>query len=322
MSESSNKRTVVVGLFILLGLLILAAGILTIGNIHETFTKKIRLTTRFNDVNGLQSGGNIWFSGVKIGTVRRLTFYGQSQVEVIMSIDEDARQYIRKDAKVKISTDGLIGNKIIVIFGGTSNASPVADGDTLGVVVALSTDEMMSTFQKSNENLNDITNDLKTVSKKIAAGDGSIGKLLSSNEVYNDIRATTASLQHASKAAQDMTASLATFTNKLNKKGTLGNDIVSDTVMYHSIRKTISQLEHISDSTSQFVNNLKHASNDPNSPIGVMLKDKATADHLKETIKNLDDSSQKLSDDLEGLQHSFLLKKFFKNKEKEKDKVK
>lgn len=320
MNESSNKRTVVVGLFILIGLLILAAGILTIGNIHETFTRKIRITTRFDDVNGLQAGGNVWFSGVKIGTVRKLNFYGQSQVEVVMSIDQDAQSYVRKDAKVKISTDGLIGNKILVIFGGTSKAAPVADGDVLGVEVALSTDEMMGTFQESNKNLLSITNDLKVVSKKIASGDGSIGKLLSSNEVYNDIRATTASLQRASDAAQQMTASLATFTSKLNKEGTLGNDLVTDTVMFNNLKMTIAQLEHIADSTSGFVNNLKRASNDPNSPLGVMLKDKATADHLKETMKNLDTSSKKLDEDLEGLQHSFLLRKFFKNKEKDKAK--
>lgn len=320
MSESSNKRTVVVGLFILLGLLILGAGILTIGNIHETFTRKIRLTTRFNDVNGLMSGGNIWFSGVKIGTVRKLNFYGQSQVEVIMSIDEDARQYIRKDAKVKISTDGLIGNKIIVISGGTSLASPVADGDTLGVEIALSTDEMMGTFQESNKNLLSITTDLKAVSKKIANGDGSIGKLLNSNEIYNDIKTTTASLQRASDGAQQMTASLAKFTDKLNKKGTLANDLITDTLMYKSLSSTISELQKTADSTSAFVSNLKRASNDPNSPIGTMLKDKETADHLKQTIKNLDSSTKKLDEDLEGLQHSFLLRKYFKNKEKENNK--
>ncbi len=128
MSESNNKKTVAVGLFILLGLLIMAGGILTIGNLHETFKRKITITTRFDDVNGLQHGGSVWFSGVKIGSVKKLKFYGQSQVEVIMSIDENASPFIKKNAKVKISTDGLIGNKIIVIFGGTSKAEPIANG--------------------------------------------------------------------------------------------------------------------------------------------------------------------------------------------------
>ncbi len=319
MSESVNKRPVIVGLFVLIGLLILAAGVLTIGNLHETFTRKIRITTRFDDVNGLQHGGNVWFSGVKIGTVRKLNFYGQSQVQVIMSIDENARDYIRKDAKVKISTDGLIGSKIIVIYGGTSKAEPIVDGDTLGVENALSTDEMMGTFQESNKNLLEITNDLKIVTKKIAHGDGSVGRLLNSHDVYNNILATTNSLQKASKQAQEMAASLAEFSKKLNKEGGLANDLVTDTTMFNSLRATIGQLEQIADTAAGFVENLKKATADPNSPIGVILKDKATADHLKETIKNLDSSSKKLDEDLEGLQHSFLLRKYFKKKNKEKE---
>src|ERR1700712_1699919 len=105
MNESPNKRAIIVGVFVLVGIIFLIAGILTIGNLHQTFSTKLHVTTLFDDVNGLQKGNNIWFSGVKIGTVKKVEFYGKSQVRVIMSIDEKAQQYIRKDAKVKVSSD-------------------------------------------------------------------------------------------------------------------------------------------------------------------------------------------------------------------------
>ena len=107
MSESPNKKAVGVGVFIIIGLLFLVGGIMTIGNLHSTFQKKMTVSTIFEDVNGLQSGNNIWFSGVKIGTVKKTMFFGNRQVKVIMNINIESRQYIRKDAKVKISTDGL-----------------------------------------------------------------------------------------------------------------------------------------------------------------------------------------------------------------------
>ena len=86
MNEPVNKRAVGVGVFIIVGLLFLVGGILSIGNLHSTFKKKMTVSTVFGDINGITSGNNIWFSGVKIGTVKKTQFYGKSQVKVIMNI--------------------------------------------------------------------------------------------------------------------------------------------------------------------------------------------------------------------------------------------
>lgn len=316
MSTSPNKRAITVGVFVVLGLAFLVAGILVIGNIHQTFSRKLRVTTLFDDVNGLQKGSNIWFSGVKIGTVKEVAFYGASQVKVIMNIDREAQQYIRQDAKVKISTDGLIGNKIIVIYGGTSRTSFVTEDDTLSVEKTFSTDDMMNTLQENNVNLAAITGDFKVISKKLAAGEGTIGKLLNDETVFKNIEATTASLKVASDRAQQLMASLNTFTSKLNQKGTLANDLVTDTVMVASLRETVKELNQVAGNASGFIADLKQSANDPKSMVGTLLKDEQSAAHLKETIKNLDSGSKKLDEDLEALQHNFLLRKYFKKKAK------
>src|ERR1041385_6861815 len=110
MSENvTKKHGVVVGLFIVVGMIFLVGGVLMVGNLHSTFERKITVSTVFDDVNGLSPGNNIWFSGVKIGTVKKTEFFGSSKVRVIMNINKASQTYIRKDAKVKLSTDGLIG---------------------------------------------------------------------------------------------------------------------------------------------------------------------------------------------------------------------
>ena len=318
MSESSTKKSVIVGLFIFVGLMILLVAILAIGNIKDTFTQKMHIATHFEDVNGLLPGSNVWFSGVKIGVVKQLRFYGKSQVEVILNIDKSAQVYIRKNAKVKISSDGLIGSKIIVITGGTSLAQQVEEGDTLGVEKSLSTEDMMTTFQESNKNLVSITTDLKSISSKLVKGEGSISKLLNEEVVYDNIAATTASLEYSSKKTRSMMASLDGFSSKLNKKGTLVNDLVTDTAVFKSMRASIFQLQQMADTAKGLIANLKNASADTKSPVGVLLHDEATGSHLKETIKNLETSSQKLDKDLEALQHNFLLRGFFKKEAKKK----
>src|SRR3954468_20888319 len=105
MSNKQNKRAVLTGFFVFIGILFLVAGILMIGNINETFKRKMEIVSLFDDVSGLQQGNNVWFSGVKIGTVSSLHFYDKSQVEVRMKIETKAQQYIRRDAMVKIGTD-------------------------------------------------------------------------------------------------------------------------------------------------------------------------------------------------------------------------
>ncbi|MCY7409662.1 MAG: MlaD family protein [Chitinophagales bacterium] len=311
-----NKRAVIVGVFIFLGLAFLIGGILTIGNLHDTFVKKIMVTTIFDDVNGLQPGNNVWFSAVKIGTVTKMVFFGKSQVKVTVKIDEKSQQYIRKDAKVKISSDGLIGNKIIVIYGGTSAAREVEDGDTLGIEKTLTTEDMMNTFQENNKNLLAITTDFKTISQKIARGEGAVGKLLNDETLYNNIDMAVASLQKASKSTQQLTAALSEYGAKLNQRGTLANDLVTDTLIFKNLNATVIKLQQAATNAAELTADFKRSSNNTNTPIGVLLSDEQTATNLKSTISNLDSSTRTLNEDLEALQHSFLLRGYFKKKEK------
>jgi len=316
MNESPNRRAVIVGLFVFIGLLFLVSGILLVGNLHKTFEKKIKVVSRFDDVNGLQTGNNVWFSGVKIGTVSNLHFFGKSQVEVSMNIETKAQQYIRKDAKVKISSDGFIGNKILVIYGGTARSKEVQEGDTLEVEKTFSSDDMINTFQENNKNLLAITSDFKIIIKKVAVGEGTIGKFLNDTSVYANISAATLSLQRASAKAQQLIGSLATFSSGLTKKGTLVNELTTDTMVFNSVKASVMKLQQIADTANAFVSNLKKAGSNPHTSIGVLLHDEEAGAHLKQTIKNLELSSEKLDEDLEAAQHNFLLKGYFKKKAK------
>lgn len=320
MNESPNKRAVIVGVFVLVGILFLIAGVLTIGNLHSTFSTKLHVTTLFDDVGGLQKGNNIWFSGVKIGTIKKVEFYGNAKVRVIMSIDEKAQQYIRKDAKVKVSSDGLIGNKILVIYGGSSTAMAVQENDTLGVEKTFSTEDMMNTLQENNKNLVSITANLKTVSQDLSDGKGSIGKLIKDETLYNNLASTGASLKNASDKANQVMSSLSGFTSGLNKKGTLANQLVTDTLLFSSLKKSANKLNVITDTAAVMVSSLNSATRNPKTPVGVLLHDEEAGAHLKSTLKNLDSGSQKLDEDLKAAQSSFLLKKYFKKKAKEEKK--
>lgn len=317
MNESPNKRAVIVGVFVIVGLVFLLSGVLIVGNLRETFNRKMELISLFDDISGLQPGNNIWFSGVKIGTVSSLNFHGKSQVEVDMNVAIKAQKYIRKDAKVKISSDGLIGNKILVIYGGTEGFAEVEDGDTLSVEKTFTSEDMINTAQENNKNILAITNDVKAITKKLAAGEGTLGKLLNDSLIYTNINTTIVSLQKASAKAQLLVGSLAEFSSGLNKKGTLANELTTDTIVFKSVKASVLQLQQMADTASVFITNLKKAGSDPHSTVGVLLHDEESGARLKETIRNLESSSKKLDQDLEAAQHNFLLRGFFKKKAKD-----
>jgi len=322
MNESPNKQAVIVGVFIFLGLVFLLAGILIIGNIRETFNTKMGVISIFDDVSGLKEGNNVWYSGVKIGTVKSMNFFGKSQVEVNLNISTKSQQYIRKDAKVKISTDGIIGNKILVIYGGTEDFTPVEEGDTLAVERMFTSEDMINTLQDNNENLLTITSNIKTITNQLVDGEGTIGKLMNDTSVYTNINAATAALHTATVKAEQMISSLATFSSSLNKKGTLANELTTDTIVFNSVKASVAKLQQMADTAKVFITNLKNAGSNPNSAIGVLLHDKEAGAYLKESMKNLESSSKKLDEDLEAAQHNFLLRGYFKKKAKaEKDSI-
>lgn len=323
MRSTGNRRAVIVGIFIFLGLAIFIWTVLTLGSQKNTFQNSITIKTYFQNVNGLQKGNNIWFSGVKVGTIDQVDLIGNGKVQVIMSIGEKSVPYIHRNAKAKLSTDGLIGNKIIEIYGGSSQAPAISDGDVLNNEELLSTDQMMATLSKNNDNLLAITANLKVISDKMAGGQGSVGKLLNDETFANELNKTVETLHNASSNLQQLSSNVSHYTARLNDSGTLANDLVSDTIIFSKLRSTVGQLEQVASKSNEVINSLQGAANtvneglkNTNAPAGMLLGDEKTAGSLKVTMQNLQSASVKLNDDLEAVQHNFLLRGFFRKKAK------
>jgi phospholipid/cholesterol/gamma-HCH transport system substrate-binding protein len=313
-----------VGIFILLGIAIFILAVFTLGSQKKTFEKSIVVKAIFDDVNGLQKGNNIWFSGVKVGTIKNVILSGPARVEVNMNIDSKSHQFIHKDAKAKVSTDGLIGNKIIVIYGGTVATPAIESGDVLEIEKLFNSDEMLKKLSKNNDNLLQITGDFKTITKRITDGNGTIGKLLTDESLINELNATAASLHKATQGIQSLSSNMANYTARLTTKGSLADDLVSDTIVFSRLRSVTAQLQNVTATSDSVVNNLKTATNtfngalnNKNSPVGMLLNDEKAAANLKVTLQNLQSGSKKLDEDLEAIQHNFLFRGFFRKKAKQ-----
>lgn len=317
MRSTKNTRAIVIGIFVFVALAIFVLCVLTLGGQKKSFVKAITINALFDDVNGLQKGNNVWFSGVKVGTVKSINFTRNAHVQVAINIEEQVVRFIRKDAMAKISTDGLIGNKIIVVYGGTATQPQVVAGDVLIVEKAASTEEMLNTLQSNNKNLLAITGDVKTLTANLASGQGTLGRLLTDQSLLNSMQSAVATLNRASVNAEKLSASLSSYASRLQTKGTLANDLVTDTTVFSSVRTTLSQLQVVSDAATAVMKDLKHTTenlSDSNNTVGVLLRDPQSAEGIKATIQNLQSGTKKLDENMEALQHNFLLRGFFKKK--------
>lgn len=323
MNEINTTKRMAVGIFITLGILILVAAVFTIGGQHKAFVKSVRVHILFDNVEGLQPGNNVWLSGMKVGTVKSINFYHKSQVAVTLNIEKKAAPHIADDSRARISTDGLIGNKIVVISGGTEGARPIADNDSLHSEHLPGTQEMMATLQASNANLLEITGNLKTISKRLSDGQGTIGKLINDPAIADHLNTSIDHLRMAAVGSEQLIANLEDFSARLKQPGGLASQLATDTTVFNRIKGAAARLNEAADQAGEFTTSLKKAGdglNDKNAPVGILLHDADAGADLQRTLKNLRVSSKELSDDLEALQHNFLLRGFFRKKEKEEKK--
>lgn len=320
MSQTDYKRSVIVGAFITIGLIIIIGGIFLIGTKEQLFGKQVSVKVIFDDVGGLQKGNNVWLSGVKIGTVKNVSIIGHGKVQATLNIQRAAASFIFKNTKAKIGSDGFIGNRIIVLYGGLENSGMITNGEILAGEQAVSSDQMLLTLQASNKNMLQITEELKQIIHGISKGTGTLGVLIKDDAIVKQLQTAITNTKDASVKTNEALNDVRRFTQKLNSSGGLADKLITDTIIFSTIVDVVSQIRETSLSASRLVENLELASknlSNKNAPAGMLLENEQVALDIKEMISNLKVSSKKLDEDLEAVQHSIFLRKYFKKKSKQ-----
>ena len=187
------------GLFSVAALVIAIAAIYYVGKQKNKFGSVLHITAQFSSVSGLKIGSNVRLGGIDVGTVDGIELTTDTTVEVGMVIQKKVQRFIRCDAKASISSDGLMGDKVITIAAGTPDTPIVADRDTLGSYKPVETDAIMASLKTSADNAAIITGNLADISNRINHGRGALGRLLKDTTLSENISATMKNLKSGSK---------------------------------------------------------------------------------------------------------------------------
>jgi len=195
--NSANK--IKLGIFVSLGLVVLILAIYYIGEKQLLFQSTFRLTGVFTDVGGLQPGNNVRLSGISIGTVESISLISDTTVRVEIVIDESSRKFIKKDAVATIGSEGLIGNKVLVINPGTGGKKSIENNDVIQTAQPIDVDDIMVSLKTTIDNTAIITGDLAKISTNIESGKGTIGRLMMDPTWRENIQSTIINLKDGSE---------------------------------------------------------------------------------------------------------------------------
>ena len=201
--EHTSKFKVRLGLFIAGGLALFVFTIFIIGRQKNLFNPVFKLTTTFYSISGLQVGNNIRFSGINVGTVDNIKIINDSTVRVDMMIRKEVQQFIKEDCEAAIGSEGIIGDRLLVITQGSSDAPMVKDGQQLVSTEPIETDAIMANLNVSSWNAGIITEQLAEIMTKINSGNGTLGRLIQDSTIAENINETIANLKKSSKGLDE-----------------------------------------------------------------------------------------------------------------------
>lgn len=318
--KKTTSQKIRLGLFVIIGLFIFIIAVYFIGEKQKMFGQTDHLKAVFNNVNGLQLGNNVRYSGISAGTVRGINMVNDSVIEVDMLIDKSIFHHIKKDAVAIIGSDGLVGSMVINIIPGKGIQLPVVSGDEIKSLSRVRTDEMLNTLGITNRNAANLTANLLKITKEITDGKGTVGLLIKDSILAKDLKETMHYLKLTGKSTSESVIKLNKLIGSLdNKDNVIG--VLKDTAVANNIKTIVRNLDKSSTEINKTVSNLNstivnikegegalnYLSNDPK----LVLK-------IDSTMTNIKEASSRLNENMEALKHNFLLRGYFRKQEKAK----
>jgi phospholipid/cholesterol/gamma-HCH transport system substrate-binding protein len=304
-------RSVKLGLFIVVGAVLLVFLIFKMGSKSRLFEGRKKIVVIFDNTQGIKNGNDVRFSGVNIGAVHEIEIENDSMVKVVLSIDSKAADFIKKDSKATISSEGLVGAKFVGISAGSENSAKIEEGDSIKSRKNFEVDELLKSISKVSENASQITDKLDSITNSIAMGNGVLGALLADTMLQKKVESIAYSLDETGKKTNLMAQDLMTVPDQINK---ITNKVqqVADT-----LQVTSSNSVRISDNIQEFSKGL----NSDSTTIGKIVGDTAMAKNIDHTIDQVNTTAEDVEATSSKVRNNIFIRLFSSGKDKNKDEL-
>jgi phospholipid/cholesterol/gamma-HCH transport system substrate-binding protein len=296
MDNHTPKFKARLGMFIAGGIAVFVIAIFIIGKQQNLFDPVFKITTTFLNVSGLQVGNNVRFSGITVGTVDNITIINDSTVQVDLMIKKTVQQFIKADSEAGIGSEGIIGDRVLIITQGSSDGAMAKDGQHILSKEPVETDDIIVSLHASSQSAEVITLQLAEIMTNINNGQGTLGRLIQDSAVAENINQIIGNFKTSSEGLDE--------TIEVTKENVFA--------FMKSLQKTVAKTEVASNELGEIMTKI----NSGEGAIGMLLKDTSIVNNIDETIINLKESSVGLNENMEALKHNFLFRGYYKRKAK------
>jgi phospholipid/cholesterol/gamma-HCH transport system substrate-binding protein len=295
-----------VGLTVLIASITLAVLIFLMSGTGGWLTRKITLRSYVDNASGLREGAPVRLAGVDIGnvtTVRIVDGKPSTPVEITMRVNTEYKFNLRKDSIILLSTAGVLGETYVDIDSSEAKGQEAKDGDTLPAHQQPDFQDVVRASQGTLQNLDALIKRLDNIVAFIESGKGSIGKVIYSPALYDQLFATVNEFKGLMDQIQSGKGSIGPLVtsdeaykkgiaaiDKINAlvdglqqgEGTAGK-LLKDPALYNNANKTMANISQL----TADINAGKGA-------LGKMAHDREFADHLQTLMSNLAQLSERL----------------------------
>lgn len=189
------------------------------------FGDTFRIYGTFKNVGGLQVGNNIRFAGINVGTVEDIRIVSDTLIRVDMLMQNQVKPFLKVDALASIGSDGLMGDKLITIVSGSANeAQLLKGGSRIMTANPVDFDKVIGQFTNVATNAEIIMTELAGMAVQIRKGDGTISKLLYTDDLSRSLEGTASN-------AEKITGSLAGIASQVRSgQGSIGSLLYTDSL--------------------------------------------------------------------------------------------
>lgn len=328
MAKKQTISNIKLGAFVLAGVAFLILLLFMLGKNQNLFGNTYILKATFDNAQGLLVGNNVRYSGIQVGTVKKIKIINDTLIEVTMNIENRMSSIIKKNAIVSIGTEGLVGNKIVNIIPSRQPGPLAEEGDILLSGKTLDTDKMLQTLAKTNDDVATIAEGLKITVERINKS-SALWSLLEDPSLPNDIKLSVENIRLATAKASHTVSDLALIVNDIKEgKGSVGS-ILKDTVYAQNLNEAIvkiksagNKIDSVTTEINEIVVEVKNDIKDGKGTVNALLKDSAMLIKLNTSLDNIQEGTDGFNQSMEALKHNFLLRGYFKKLERQKTKKK